>query len=324
MSKIQPKLSGPFSRNMFSGFPIEYTIPSNVKVVVVSDFFSSDVTGGAELTTEAILEYTPTTIARRHSMSVTTDMIDANHDKTWIFFNFAMLKPEVMQYLHFLSTNKDKVDLRYYIVEFDYKYCKFRSAYKHLLETKQACDCNESLHGKGIIEFYMGAKKLFWMSQAQKDKYQSLFPSTFREDNSMVLSSVFDERTITTISKLREKYKTNKQDKLCILGSGGSWIKGSEQTEAWCKLTKKDYVKLDKMPYDKFLEELVKYKTFVFRPLDLDTCPRVAIEAKLLGCELLLNDNVQHKNEQWFNSSIEEIETYLKSRPAEFWKQIEI
>ena len=46
------------------------------------------------------------------------------------------------------------------------------------------------------------------------------------------------------------------------------------------------------------------------------------IEAKLLGCELILNDNVQHKDEEWFAGSIEETFEYLESRTKVFWESV--
>ena len=55
-------------------------------------------------------------------------------------------------------------------------------------------------------------------------------------------------------------------------------------------------------------------------PAGADTCPRMVIEAKLLGCELQMNENVLHSNEEWFNmENISDIETYLKSQTDYFW-----
>ena len=73
----------------------------------------------------------------------------------------------------------------------------------------------------------------------------------------------------------------------------------------------------------KMMEMFSKSKGFIFLPKGGDTCPRVVIEAKLLGCELILNDNVLHKDEDWFNLEREGIIKYLKSRPNFFWNTIE-
>ena len=44
--------------------------------------------------------------------------------------------------------------------------------------------------------------------------------------------------------------------------------------------------------------------------------------AKILGCELIINDNVQHKDEPWFKDR-ESILEYLKERTDIFWRNIE-
>ena len=78
------------------------------------------------------------------------------------------------------------------------------------------------------------------------------------------------------------------------------------------------------MEYESFLKELAKCNVLVFHPLDKDTAPRVVIEAKLLGLELDLNDNVQIKNESWLNGTHEELLAHLKSQQESFWKHIKL
>ena len=73
--------------------------------------------------------------------------------------------------------------------------------------------------------------------------------------------------------------------------------------------------------HQQFLEKMAESKGLCFKPTGLDTCPRMVIEAKLLDCELDLNDLVQHRDEEWFSKSYEEIVEYLKSRPAFFWNK---
>ena len=62
----------------------------------------------------------------------------------------------------------------------------------------------------------------------------------------------------------------------------------------------KEFKIIQNWPYGKVLEEMAQAEGFVYLPPGGDTCPRMVIEAKLLGCELVLNDLVEHKNEIWF------------------------
>ena len=71
------------------------------------------------------------------------------------------------------------------------------------------------------------------------------------------------------------------------------------------------------------LQMLAQAKGLCSLPPGADTCPRMVIEAKLLGCELHLNDNVQHKDEEWFNTDdLSVTENYLKSVPQRFWNEV--
>ena len=73
--------------------------------------------------------------------------------------------------------------------------------------------------------------------------------------------------------------------------------------------------------YGEFLEKLSSAKGICFHPDGLDTCPRFVIEAKLLGCELELNQNVQHTNEKWFEQDYEGMVKYLSNRKDYFWSK---
>ena len=71
------------------------------------------------------------------------------------------------------------------------------------------------------------------------------------------------------------------------------------------------------------LEELNQAEGLVYLPLGGDTCPRIVIEAKLLGCKLHLNENIQHKNEEWFTSDdLFDTEAYLYAARQKFWNSI--
>ena len=74
---------------------------------------------------------------------------------------------------------------------------------------------------------------------------------------------------------------------------------------------------------EEMLQKLSTYRGLIFLPLIEDTCPRVVIEAKLLGLEIITNSNSQHIKEDWWkDKSIGDIEEYLKERPNFFWKII--
>jgi hypothetical protein len=308
-------MSNGFGRSPFTGIPVEYAIPKSTKVVWVNDFFAKEVQGGAELTSEAIIKKSPHKVFRLHSASVTPRMLETNKDKYWVFGNFAGLQDGIISLL-------PQSGVRYSIVEYDFKFCAYRSTNRHQQATGQACNCAKDFHGLSVGKMFQKAERIFWMSEGQKAHWLKNVPALAEHKGHMVLSSVFDDETLDILRDLRNQ-EILRSPKWAVLGSG-SWIKGVEETQKWCQLNRKPFEAIPGMPYRQFLDALSKYQGFVFMPLDRDTCPRVVIEAKLMGLNLHLNDNVLHKNDEWFKGSVEDCEAYLRTRAAAFWMQLPV
>ena len=289
-------------------------IKEDTEVVFVSDLFVEDYVGGAELTSEALILESPFKLQKLRSRDVNLSTLEQGSQKFWIFGNFSQLNPELIPTI--------VANLKYTILEYDYKYCRFRSPEKHAATVGSPCDCHDQLNGKLISSFYYGSTALWWMSQKQKETYLRLFPFLNEKDN-IVLSSVFSKDTLGILGWLRKQVEASSvpRNKWIVLGSQ-SWVKGFDAAKKWCEDNKKDYEVVWNVPYNQVLDKLARAEGFVYLPAGADTCPRMVIEAKLLGCQLHLNDYVQHKDEEWFNSSIEEIHDYLYVAPQIFWKGI--
>lgn len=304
-----------FNKSIFENSSRPLIIPDEVKVIFVADLFSEDYVGGAELTTQALIDECPLPYMKIRSKELTMHLLAQGTDKFWIFGNFAQMNMELVPSII--------GNLNYSILEYDYKYCKYRSPEKHSEKTGSPCDCHNQFNGKLISAFYYGAKALWWMSEEQKDRYHRMFPFLSEKDN-VVLSSVFSKKTLGTIKWLREAVSSTGPERKgwVVLGSD-SWVKGAQVAEKWCIDNKVEYETVWNVSYEVMLEKLAKAEGFVYLPAGADTCPRMVIEAKLLGCKLQLNDNVQHKNEDWFaTNNLKEIEEYLFAAPSLFWNSI--
>ena len=285
-------------------------IPEEVEIIFVSDAFSVDYPGGAEMTTDAIIDSSPFNVLRLHAKHVTMELLEKGMDRYWIFGNFSSMNLELIPSI--------VANLQYSIVEYDYKYCRYRSPEKHASAENSPCNCHNEDYGKMISAFFYGAKCLWWMSEKQRERYHTMFP--FLNDRvNTVLSSVFDENFFLKIQELREKYKNSDRTKWIIVGST-SWIKGVQDAEELCKEKNLDYEVVFGVDYEEMLHKFAQSKGLVFLPKGGDTCPRTVIEAKLLGCELILNDNVQHAKELWFDAD-DELDTlsYLYAARNRFW-----
>lgn len=294
-----------------SPFETAGKITKDCQIVFVADAFIDDYQGGAEFTTEALIEASPYKVCKIKTQHVTLDVLKQGVEKYWVFTNFARLDAQLIPTII--------GNLKYSIIEYDYKYCKYRSAKKHAVAEGKPCNCQNEETGKLVSAFYYGATNLWWMSEGQMDIYHKLFPFLADKKNT-VLSSVFNKRTLAYINELNKNKEKN--DNYVVLRSP-SWIKGYEAAREFCNVHTLQCDEVWGLRYDELLAKLAAAKGIVYLPQDYDTCPRFVIEAKLLGCELILNEHVQHKDEEWFNTdNIQHIAEYLFAAPNLFWGAI--
>lgn len=299
-----------FNQSQFVGAP---KVSPTAKVIFVADLFCEDYVGGAELTSQALIDSAPFEVCKLHSKDVTMQLLAQHRDKYWIFGNFAALNGNLIPSII--------ANLRYSILEYDYKYCAHRSADKHLVVTGKQCDCHNQLNGKLVSAFYYAAKSLWWMSERQMMHYLERFPFLGEKDN-VVLGSVFSDETLGLLRSLTLTQNNRKRENWVVLGSD-SWIKSRANAEARCVERGWKYEVISNAPYREVLEKLSHAEGFVYLPAGGDTCPRMVIEAKILGCKLELNDNVQHKDEEWFaTDDVDSIIDHLYTSKTIFWNGI--
>ena len=277
-------------------------------VVFVSDLFIENYVGGGELTSEAIINGSLLPIFKMNSANVSLQLMEANTDKFWIFANFAQLNEGCIVYAI--------KNLNYAILEYDYKYCIFRSPEKHIA-AQGACDCHKERRGKLVSIFFKKSIQTWFMSEQQKNKYVSKFPF-LNAPSIKVLNSVFSDGTLDFIESLDTKNKNKKW----LISNSPSWIKGTEIAIKFAKENNLQYELVWGLEHKELLKKMAESKGVIYLPPGGDTCPRFIIEAKMLDCELILNENVQHKNEEWFENK-ESTMKHMRSRTITFWLNIE-
>src|SRR3990167_4865195 len=206
-------------RDAFFSQSKKIVIPQSAQVIVVADMFVEDYLGGAELTTQALIDSSPLEIFKLHSKDLNMDLLKEGVDRFWVFGNFSGMNGNLIPSI--------VGNLKYAILEYDYKYCRFRSPEKHFESTKIPCGCHNDSNGKMVSAFYYAAQGLFWMSEKQKERYHTLFPF-LADRNNTVLSSVFDQKTLGSIQALRD---ANLQRKSWIVLGSNSWVKGASTEE---------------------------------------------------------------------------------------------
>ena len=285
------------------------TSPSKMKeIVFAADFFSNQVVGGAELTLEALIEQCTFKNKKINCSNITKKFIDDNSKSFWIFGNNTNLSEDLKIYII--------KKIQYSVIEFDYKFCDYRSLELHKKEEGVDCDCQNRRGGKIHSIFLANSKSIWWMSQKQKEIFHNNFLFLSKTKN-YILNSVFDNKTINFFNA---NNKIEKNNKYLILDSG-SWIKSTNQSIKYAEENKLDYELIKNLSHEEILNKLKSSKGLIFIPSGADTCPRITIEAFLLDCELILNENVQHKDEEWFSDK-KNVLDHLFERKNFFWDSI--
>ena len=275
-------------------------------IIFVADAFSDQYSGGAELTTDAIIDASYFPVNKIRSRQVTKELMITHKDALWMFGNFSAVRPDCLLYA---AKNLD-----YIVLEYDYKFCKYRSIKKHE-QFEGKCDCDKQSSGKLVAAFMARSRMNFWMSKKQCELYTSYFPFI---KNNTVLNSILSEDTLTYLKSLNTNNKNNKW----IILDSPSWIKGREEAIVYAKENNLEYELVWDLEHKELLHKLAESRGLILLPLAHDTCPRLSMEAMALGCELILNEHVQHKDEDWFSDS-ETMMSHLSTRAAYFWKKVE-
>lgn len=277
-----------------------------LEYVFVADMFAEQYSGGAELTSQAIIEHGHNkVISKILCNQITQEFINNNINKHWIIGNFSNLSFE-----NKLSLCRD---ISYSIIEYDYKFCDYRSIERHLIEEEKECDCITKEKNKINLAFYGLAKKVWFMSEVQRNIFLKNV-KTLKKQNTEVLNSVFSSGDLRFIDSIKNNKKNNK----FLIIKSDLWVKGFEQTIQYAKSNKINYEVVSNLPYHELLIKLSTSMGLLFLPKGADTCPRLVMEAQMLGCKLILNDLVQHKDEEWAKNS-ESCREHMKTRGKVFW-----
>ena len=98
-------------------------IPDSAHVVVVADMFREEYEGGAELTTDALINSSDFNVFKVRSRDISMETLESGHRKHWVFTNFSQMDSSLIPAI--------TANIEYSIVEYDYKFCRYRSIEKH-------------------------------------------------------------------------------------------------------------------------------------------------------------------------------------------------
>jgi hypothetical protein len=249
-------------------------------IIHISDFFSNEIRGGAELVDEIVIS---SLVARGHNVTrvkskhVTEKLIKDNAEKLFIVSNFVMLPAMCINLLQTCD---------YVIYEHDHKYIVERdpSRYK---------DYKVPENRLVNLDFYQNAKAVF----AQSKLHAEVISKNIKGVNVISLGcSLWSDKELDILQK---HIDTKKNGKMAVLDDLNQ-AKGAYQAKSFCESNNIKYNLIPRLEYDEFIAELAKHEGLAFFSQVLETFCRVVVEARILNCSLKTNNNLGCVSEEWF------------------------
>jgi hypothetical protein len=241
-----------------------------MKILWISDFFSHNmrIPGGAEKVDEILMS----SILKKHDIRKISSGQISKSDLSYDFYivsNFINLQEDIKSELQ---------KLRYIIIEHDHKYLKSRnpSVYKNKIAPP-----SEIINSS----FYRNAEAVFCQS---KGHAEILIKNLNLENVINFGCSFWSEKEIDVLS---QNIKAEKKKEFGYLNSDNI-IKGSLKSKRYCDKNGYNAFVIQSASFDKLISQLSKVEKFVFFPQVYETFCRLAVEARVVGCTLITNNNL--------------------------------
>ena len=284
---------------------IEYSIIDDAAIAL----------GGTSLTLEAMTQSVKDKCEFISTADLCKTHLQFKNPRVWVIGNTMAMNKEAYETLVTILQTKKTVK-----VDFDYGFCRYRGPTPHRLLGKKECDCLSNPETASLKNIYtlihQKSSTVFYMSEAQRQIHKASFPVS--DEKSLVLTSCFSS---TCLDKMRELKEKPKNGKYAIVQGHPGWhsrAKGISEAVNHALENGLEYEIISTSTHEEMLEKLSTFKGLIFLPIIEDTCPRITIEAKLMGLDVITNPNSQHTVEDWWSFSLDKMEEYLKERPLKF------
>ena len=268
--------------------------------IIVSDFLHSEVHGGCELNNKEI-QYLLTregfSVREIRSQEVSIGFLKENSNSKFIITNFVRLPEPSKKYL--------ENNLQYIIYEHDHKY---------LINRDPSSFKNYTATSSNIINynFYRAAMSIFGQTKIHAD----VIKRNLKLDHIINIGgNLWSEEHLDFLEKLAEETK-EKENKHSVFSSP-NLIKGSGEAINFCETNKKEYEFLTPQPFESLMQALSKNEYFVFLPLTLETCSRIVLEARMLGCKVVTTEKVGALSEEWFKLKGKDLIDFMRVKREE-------
>jgi len=266
--------------------------------------------GGAELTDSALIEACPFTLQKKKFIDLkesdleTAEVVVIGNSKT--------------ASKHQLNTIISKK--KYILFEHDMRICRYDGDWSRAKKEPVhyflgRCICPHF----NLRPLYKNAQGVIFLTHLQYNTYKSNPFFTGRKER-ILGSSAFSKQFIHRVEKTRRNKV--ERDGCAVLFSPHR-CKGFHESLEYCRSRGVEPVQIKGIAPEEVLDLFEKVSEFVYLSRGIEWAGRMPVEARFLGCKVVINDNVGVGGEAWWEWDDERAFEFLKKTPERFWKLVE-
>ncbi|MEN8154152.1 MAG: hypothetical protein ABFR75_09015 [Acidobacteriota bacterium] len=263
--------------------------------------------GGAELTDAAIIEACPFDLKRSSFRDLNISDID-KYDLIVI----GNLKTATRDQIDYISAES-----KYILFEHDMRICRYDGDWSRAKKEPvhyffKRCICPHL----NLKKLYRNSIGVIFLTHRQYEVYKKN-PFFNKKRKEFLGSSAFNRSYFERVEKFR-KGNTGKSGTAIFYSP--HIFKGYKQSKDYCLKSGIDPIEIyDKTP-DEVLDIFEKAEQFVYLPVGTEGAGRMPVEARFLGCKVIVNENVGVAGEKWWGMDEEEAYKFVKDTPDRFWR----
>lgn len=268
-----------------------------MNIIFISDFFSDEIIGGAELCNEALLSdhlEKKYTVIRKKSADISLSFLEEYKNDFFIVANFMLLSEP---HKRFLINNSV-----YVIYEHDHKYVKNNNPGVfpgNLAPEDQLCN----------LEFFKFAKYTLCQSSLHSEV---VFKNTLLSNIVNLAGNIWSDQHLSAIEELIGKDRPETLIKHAILRSENK-IKGTIPAVNYCYQKNLDFKYIETSYFEDLIKTLHSVEKLVFFPTSIETFSRLAVEARMLGCKLITNSKLGAASDGYLTLEKEQLLSFVRT-----------
>jgi hypothetical protein len=287
------------------------------KVLFVADKFSDQTRsdrevhpGGAELTDAAAIAACPWPVERARFSELDTSRL-ARFDLIVVGNSQQASRAQ----LEAISRTR-----RHVLFEHDIRICAYNGNFPAsgdlLHKSFQRCWCPHPRLGS----LFRSARGVLFLTERQREVYEQN-PFFAASRRATLGCSLFSEAFFERVAHWSQQPPGERRG-ACVVYSPNR-IKGYAPARRWALKHSAELREIRAATPEQVLTTLAGCESFIYLPIGLEPAGRLPVEARLLGCDVIMNANVGVAGQPWWKGDRGTALAWLKGAPPRFWAIVE-